>query len=277
VTRSSFSLKKGRNIRTTTFKTKKNQNIKTEDEGGKGGVSVEEAYSKFKNWCSEKGIVPLNKQEFTRRFGREFPKKRKRGNKKRIYIFTDVEFIDDQSEMEDERKLGQESIDGNPQKNTQSQIIECVSQLMDIKLIRPPQSEEGDNKDTTTMLGQRKNVLRIRTGLNFQYKEICPNLFSDVASSPKQEPQWDPKLDQEASEFFKSLRDKLQFFKGPEEHLVTREPSNVILYLRYDSKLSEDEARSILENWVQKGLVEIVQNQVILRNQVQEGNKDDNH
>jgi len=270
-------LKKGRNIRTTTFKTKKNQNIKTEDEGGKGGVSVEEAYSKFKNWCSEKGIVPLNKQEFTRRFGREFPKKRKRGNKKRIYIFTDVEFIDDQSEMEDERKLGQESIDGNPQKNTQSQIIECVSQLMDIKLIRPPQSEEGDNKDTTTMLGQRKNVLRIRTGLNFQYKEICPNLFSDVASSPKQEPQWDPKLDQEASEFFKSLRDKLQFFKGPEEHLVTREPSNVILYLRYDSKLSEDEARSILENWVQKGLVEIVQNQVILRNQVQEGNKDDNH
>jgi len=72
-------------------------------------------------------------------------------------------------------------------------------------------------------------------------------------------------LDQEATELFKSLKDKLQFFKDPEEHLVIREPSNVILYLHYDGKLSEDEARCILEKWIQKGLVEIVQNQVILK------------
>jgi len=255
------------------FQDQNNQNIKTKDEGGKGGVSVEEAYSKFKNWCSEKGIVPLNKQEFTRRFGREFPKKRKREDKKRTYIFTGVEFIDDQSETEDERKLGQESGDGNPPKNRQLQTIEYVSQLMDIKLIRPPQSEEEDNKDTTTMLGQTENALRFCTGLNFQYKGVCPNLFADVSSLPKQEPKKDPKLDQKAVEFFKSLKDKLEFFKDPEEHLTTREPSNVILYLQYDGKLSEDEARSILENWVQNGLVEMVQNQVILKNQAQEGDQ----
>jgi len=35
--------------------------------------------------------------------------------------------------------------------------------------------------------------------------------------------------------------------------------------LHYDGKLSEDEARCILEKWIQKGLVEIVQNQVILK------------
>jgi len=72
-------------------------------------------------------------------------------------------------------------------------------------------------------------------------------------------------LDQKAQEFFKALKDKLQFFKDSEEHLVTREPSNVVLYLQHDSKLSEDDARSILENWIQKGLVEIVQNQVVLK------------
>jgi len=245
------------------------QNINSKDERGKGEFPVDEAYSRFKEWCQEKGIVPLNKQEFTRRFGREFPKKRKRGDKKRTYIFTDVEFIDDQSETEDERKLGQESDDGNLPKNRQLQTIECVSQLMDIKLIRPPQSEERDNKDTATMLGQKKNVLRIRTGLNFQYKGVCPNLFADVSFLPKQEPKKDPELDLKATELFKSLKDKLQFFKDPKEHLVTREPSNVILNLQYDGKLSEDEARSILDNWVQNGLVEIVQNQVVLKNQAQ--------
>jgi len=107
--------------------------------------------------------------------------------------------------------------------------------------------------------------------LIIQYKETCPSLFRDVPSFPKQEPKRDPELEQKASEFFKSLKDKLQFFKGPEEHLVTREPSNVILYLQYDNTLSEDEARSILENWIQKGFVEIVQNQVILKTHVQEG------
>ena len=94
-----------------------------------------------------------------------------------------------------------------------------------------------------------------------------------VSGTPSQElePKQDPELDQKAVEFFKSLKDKLQFFKAPEEHLVIREPSNVILYLQSDGKLSEDEARSILENWVQKGFVEIVQNQVILRSQAQGG------
>jgi len=246
------------------FQDQNNQNIKTEDEGGKGWVSVEEAYSKFKNWCSEKGIVPLNKQEFTRRFGREFPKKRKRGDKKRTYVFTDVEFIDDQSETKDERKLGQESDDGNHPKNRQLQTIECMSQLMDIKLIRSLPLIEGYNKDIDQKLGQTKNALRIRTGLNSQYKGVCPNLFGDVSPLPKQEPKQDPELDQKAKELFKSLKDKFEFFRPPEEHLVTREPSNVIRYLQVNDKLTEEEARSVLKDWVEKGLVKVVQGQVSL-------------
>jgi len=80
-------------------------------------------------------------------------------------------------------------------------------------------------------------------------------------------------LDLKATEFFKSLKDKLQFFKDPKEHLVTREPSNVVLYLQYDSKLSEDEARSVLKDWVEKGLVKVVDGQIVLGDQAQEGDQ----
>jgi len=72
-------------------------------------------------------------------------------------------------------------------------------------------------------------------------------------------------LNQKAIDFFKALKDKFEFFRPPEERTVTREPDNVIRYLRYVEGIEEDKARSILENWVQKGLVEIVQNQVILK------------
>jgi len=57
---------------------------------------------------------------------------------------------------------------------------------------------------------------------------------------------------------------KFSIFMVP-SHFYKYSETELGLYLRYDSKLSEGEARSILENWVQKGLVEIVQNQVILK------------
>jgi len=240
------------------------QNISSKDEREKGEVPVDKAYLMFKEWCEEKGIVPLNKQEFTRRFGREFPKKRKREDKKRTYVFAEVEFVDDQDKTEGKKKLGQGSDNRNPQKNRQLQTIECVSQLTDIKLIRSLPLIEGYNKDIDQKLGQTKNALRIRTRLNSQYKGVCPNLFGDVSPLPKQEPKQDPELDQKAKELFKSLKDKFEFFRPPEEHLVTREPSNVIRYLQVNDKLTEEEARSALKDWVEKGLVKVVQGQVSL-------------
>ena len=100
-----------------------------------------------------------------------------------------------------------------------------------------------------------------------------------VSGIPSQapEPKQDPKLDQKAVEFFKSLKDKLQFFKDPKEHLVTREPSNVVLYLQVNDKLTEEEARSILKDWVEKGLVKVADGQVVLGDKAQEENKNDNH
>jgi len=253
-----------------------NEYVMTKDDGGKE-VSVEEAYSKFKKWCSEKGIVPLNKQEFTRRFGKVFPKKRKRQDKKRVYVFTDVEFVDDQNETEDEKKLGQEPNGENPFKNRQSRTIECVSQLMDIKLIRPPQSEKEGNKDIAPMLGQDKNVLKIRTGLDFRYKEICPNLFLDVASSPKQEPGQTPDLNQKAIEYFNAVKDKLRFFRPPEERVVSREPDNVIRYLCYEEGLKEDDSKAIISKWQELGFVDVVNNQIVSKNRDQEVNENGNH
>jgi len=254
------------------------QDISSQDEREKGEVPVDKAYLMFKEWCEEKGIVPLTKQEFTRRFGKVFPKKRKRRDKKRIYVFTDVEFIDDQNETVDEKELGQQSNDVNPQKNRQLRAIECVSQLMDIKLIRPPQSEKEGNKDITTMLGQDKNVLKIRTGLDFRYKEICPNLFLDVASSPKQlEPKQDPDLDQKAIEFYNALKDKFLFLKPREEHHVSREPDNVIRYLYYQEGLKEDDSKAIILKWQELGFVDIVNNQIISKNRDQEVNENGDH
>jgi uncharacterized protein YdiU (UPF0061 family) len=73
------------------------------------------------------------------------------------------------------------------------------------------------------------------------------------------------------------LKDKLQFFKDPREHLVTREPDNIIRYLHYVEGLTEEEAQAIISKWQEVGFVQIVRNQVILMKHNQEGDKDDNN
>jgi len=86
-----------------------------------------------------------------------------------------------------------------------------------------------------------------------------------------------PNLEGRSLEFFRATKDKLEFFKAPEEHLVTREPSNVIRYLQVNDKLTEGEARSILRDWVERSLVRVVNGQVVLGDKAQEDNKNDSH
>ena len=91
--------------------------------------------------------------------------------------------------------------------------------------------------------------------------------------SPKQEPKKTPDLDQKAIDFFNAFKHKLNLLKPKGERYVTREPENVVRYLHFVEGLDEDDARTILENWVQNGLVEVVNNQVISQNQTQEGDQ----
>jgi len=92
---------------------------------------------------------------------------------------------------------------------------------------------------------------------------------------PSQEP--DPKKDDElnrkAIESFKALKDKFEFFRPPEEHVVTREPDNIARYLHYVEGLSEEEAQTIISKWQELGLVQVTQNQIVLKNQAQEGDQ----
>jgi len=92
---------------------------------------------------------------------------------------------------------------------------------------------------------------------------------------PAQEPE--PKkegdLNQRAIDFFRSLKDKLGFFKDPMERLVTRERGNVVNHLEFVEGLTENEAKAIVSKWEELGLVETVQNQIVLKNQAQEGDQ----
>jgi len=87
--------------------------------------------------------------------------------------------------------------------------------------------------------------------------------------SQEPEPKKDNELNQKAIDFFRALKDKYQFFRPPEERMVTREPDNVFRYLHKVEGLSEEEAHAIISKWEELGLVEIVQNQIVLKNQAQ--------
>jgi hypothetical protein len=99
-----------------------------------------------------------------------------------------------------------------------------------------------------------------------------------VSGTPSQEPEpkKDDELDQKAIDFFGSLKDKFEFFRPPEEHMVTREPDNVIRYLRYVEGLNEDDAKAIISKWVELGFVKIIQNQIVLVS-AQKGDKNGNN
>jgi len=88
-------------------------------------VTVEDAYAIFEKWCNRKGIVPLKRQVFTKKFSQEYPKKLERIDGKKVYVFTNVKFVDENS-----LRLGQEDIIEKDTQNNDSSIVECLSQLI---------------------------------------------------------------------------------------------------------------------------------------------------
>jgi len=121
-----------------------------------------------------------------------------------------------------------------------------------------------DNKDNSLSLCVSEFIKRIGVSGN---------------PSQKPEPKQTPDLDQKAIEFYNALKDKFGFFRPPEEHLVSREPDNVIRYLHLIEGLSEEEARAIISKWKELGfvVVDVNRNQIIiLSDQYKEVNENGN-
>jgi len=68
-------------------------------------VSVEDAYNRFREWCSGKGIPSLTRQTFTKRFGASYPKRKLGPHGNRQYFFFNCQFSDSDVEITVNSKL----------------------------------------------------------------------------------------------------------------------------------------------------------------------------
>ncbi|MGC9124033.1 MAG: DNA primase family protein [Thermoplasmata archaeon] len=167
---------------------------------GDGNVPVDEVYDAFVEWCKEKGIVPLVKQTFVKKFGSEYPKKRVRIDGKRTYVFDDLVLLEKEGDRPPST-LGQPPIPGKDTQDTHFDDIECLSQLLSIKLIGEGEGDNNSNKVYTMKLGQQKNHFKVITGLTFRCKNWCPNLFEGQIESKSEESEIENKKD---LKYFKS-------------------------------------------------------------------------
>jgi len=256
---------------------------------------IKEVYEDYVSWCGRKQIEPVKEKTFAKRlkdYGDPVPtfivKKKKidgktincvwakyqdeEGTDKAQVHLNESEpdetcwraFISRLPEIHDIRSdlLGQYTRMRNEILN--SYIKECHNESEPIPsssgspINQPPQEQKtgsdpnsGSQKEDGSSSGQPENPLPVH----------------------EPEPKRDKELNQKAIGFFKSLKDKFEFFRPPEECMVTRESDNVFRYLHKVEGLSEDEANAIISKWEEFGLVETVQNQIVLKNQSQEGDQ----
>ena len=68
-------------------------------------VSVEDAYTRFREWCETKGIPIMARQTFVKRFGFTYPKKKLGSRGNREYFFSGCEFSESDLEVETQGHL----------------------------------------------------------------------------------------------------------------------------------------------------------------------------
>jgi len=148
--------------------------------------------------------------------------------------------------------------------NKENSLVSCVSEFIKrIGVSGAPTQESEAGFDSNS--GPQKED----GGASGQPKDPLPT------QEPK--PKKDDELNQKAMDFFRSLKDKFEFFKPLEEYLVTREPDNIFRHLHFVEGSSEDEAHAIISKWEELGLAQVVQNQIVLIEHAQEGEKNGNN
>jgi hypothetical protein len=222
---------------------------------------------------------------------KEDENKKKIKTKKHINYYKGIKIKDDKSSKQESQ---QTPIQGNNSDTFEEAVLDYVSGISDIgnigvsefslprfyiyKIILSYYSlymPEVLNSDTP--IQEFKNCLENKDNtLSLCVSEFIRRIGVSGPPSQEPEPKKDDELDQKAIDFFGSLKDKFEFFRPPEERMVTREPDNVIRYLRYVEGLNEDYAKAIISKWVELGFVKIIQNQIVLVS-VQEGDKNGNN
>jgi len=88
----------------------------------------------------------------------------------------------------------------------------------------------------------------------------------DLDTSTDESEQKSDKRNQKAKSLFGPYNERFKFFMPPEERNVIREPDNIERHLQFDEGLSNEEAKAIISTWVELGLVEIKDNQIVIAN-----------
>jgi len=256
---------------------------------------IKDVYQDYENWCKRKQIEPVKEKTFAQRlkdFGDPVPtftvKKKKIEGKTVNCIWAQYQ---EEEDIDKAQTLLNES---EPDEVSWKSFI---SRLPEIKKV----SSDSHGQHT-----------RVRDELNNLYIKECPSESEPIPSGPgspinqppqeqktgsdlnsgsqkedggssgqpenplpvqEPEPKKDDELNQRAIDFFRSLKDKFEFFRPPEERMVTREPDNVFRYLHKVEGLSEEDAKAIISKWEELGLAQVVQNQIVLKNQAQEGDQ----
>jgi len=276
--------------------------IPTSDENAR--LPVKDVYEDYTNWCRRKQIEPVKEKAFAARlkeyggFISAFTVKKMKMEGKSVNCVLAQYQSEDNSSDKTQSSLNESELDEMSWKA-------FISRLP--KIQRIGSDSFGQH---THMRNELYNEILYNKGVidNVSYIKECPsesepegiNAKPSVNQAPakqktgsdpnsgsqKEEGQQDPKdqepsqepepkkeddLNRRAIDFFKSLKDKFEFFKPPEERAVTREPDNILRYLHFVEGMSEDDAKAVISKWEELGLVNIVQNQVVLRNQAQEG------
>lgn len=138
-------------------------------------------------------------------------------------------------------------------------------------------SYSGGSLNSDTPIQELKTCLENKdNSLSFCVSEFIKRIGVSGNPSQKPEPKQTPDLDQKAIEFFNALKDKFQFLRPPEQRFVSREKDNVMRYLNLVEGLSQDEACAIISKWQELGFVDVVNNQIVSKNQDQELNENGN-
>ena len=151
-------------------------------------VTVDDAYSRFKQWCNSKGIPIIARQTFVKRFGFTYPKKRlgPRGN--RYYAFMGCVFIDDDLDItiENKNKVGHETDSPETMKiNASRERYRRVQHASSYLHVRREEKNNNSNnkKNTLTKLDTGNFISKNRGNQALGNTDTVSNLSGDFIKS----------------------------------------------------------------------------------------------
>jgi hypothetical protein len=126
----------------------------------------------------------------------------------------------------------------------------------------PLNPDSSQNQELNDKKQQNENLNKIqKEGLSKNHHPHNP-LNPDSSQEPEK-----PDVQSELSlEIYSEAKNRFKFFQDPNERLVIREVDNVLRWLHFVKKLSEEEARQIVTSWTTNKWVTEVDGQIVTLN-----------